>query len=176
MDHMEASEIYALAAGGILVILLVYRFISFLFHQRYNGVVSLFFKHVLYPYVCRRFRYFGPISRMQLIIQTVYWSGTLLCNVVKVKGLSEAGLRAGTLSVINLMPLLLANPLGFAADLLGLSLRHFLRLHGTIALMTFLQGAFHLSAILIRKRFSINDPIQFPGLLVRPANVLIFGL
>lgn len=158
IDHMETLEIYALTAGGLVVILLAYRFISFLSHQRYNGVVSLFFKHVLYPYVCRRFRYFGPVSRMQLIIQTVYWSATLVCNIFKVKYLSEAGLRAGTLSVINLVPLLLANPLGFAADILGLSLRHFLQLYGTIAIMTFLQGAFHLSVILVRKRFSINDP------------------
>lgn len=89
----------------------------------------------MYPYACRRYRYFGPLSGIEALLQATYWGGTTACNVVGVRNLAGASSRAGRLSVINHVPSFFANQLGFAADLVGVSLQSLARFHGSVGRM-----------------------------------------
>ena len=68
----------------------------------------------------KRHGFIGSLSRWRLLLTTVYWSETAVCNVVGVRTLAQAGTRASILSTIYLIPLLFSNRLSFAADILGL--------------------------------------------------------
>jgi ferric-chelate reductase len=59
---MDTADIYAIAAGGILVFLILARVLLYL--SRLTTVVSVFVsKHFTYPYLINRHRLFGPWTR-----------------------------------------------------------------------------------------------------------------
>ncbi len=55
----------------------------------------------------------------------------------------EVGDRAGTLSIINMAPLFFGLHLSFLADLLGLSLSNYRRIHRSARIMSFALVALH---------------------------------
>ena len=57
--------------------------------------------------------------------------------------LLQAGLRAGTLSTINLIPLFASPHLDTFADLLGVNLRTIWQIHRSADIMVFLLVGFH---------------------------------
>lgn len=163
---MNISQVYALALGSILTVLLTYRLAASLSHLVRVPIISFFLKHILYPFVSRRFRYLGPITRLELLLQACYWGGTVACNVIGIHTVAQAGSRAGTLSLINIIPLLFAGQLGFAADLIGVSLRAYVQLHGSLGLMTFVQGLTHVLISINLSSFTVKDALHLYGLLV----------
>ncbi|XTI91879.1 hypothetical protein V2W45_1250241, partial [Cenococcum geophilum] len=66
----------------------------------------------------------------------IYWLGTIIYNILGVQSLSNAGLRAGTLVIINFIPLFLASPLGLAANIIGILLRSYTQLYSLITIIT----------------------------------------
>lgn len=58
--------------------------------------------------------------------------------------LSQAGLRAGTLSIVNLIPLFAGPHLSTLADLLGISLRTIRQIHRSAGIMAVLLAGFHV--------------------------------
>ncbi|XTI82683.1 hypothetical protein V2W45_1224726, partial [Cenococcum geophilum] len=62
--------------------------------------------------------------------------------------LSNAGLRARTLAIINFMPLLLASPLGLVANIISILLWSYTQLYGLIAIITIVQSIFYFLVIL----------------------------
>lgn len=163
---MDISQIYSLSVGGILVTVIAYRFAAFGSHVVRTHTATFWSKHVLYPFVCRRFRYIGPVTRLELVFQTCYWGGTAFCNIFRIHTVAQAGSRAGSLSIINLIPLFFADHLGFAADIIGISLRAYARLHGSFGLMAFIQALVHVLIAIQSLPFSMKDILQFYGLLV----------
>lgn len=80
--------------------------------------------------------------------------------------MAQAGNRAGSLAALHLVPLLFTNRPSFAADLLGISLQTYLRLHSSIGVMALLQALVHTVIFCSRNVFHINDTLQFNGFLV----------
>ena len=106
-------------------------------------------------------------NRWRALLTLLYWLGTGACNIIGVRSLPEASNRAGTISIIHLIPLLFSDRLSFAADLLGLPLHSYLNLHGAMGFMTFVQGAIHILLFLLRNPLRTGNTVQFYGLLVR---------
>jgi len=140
---MDITQIYAVAAGGALAFLVIVKLwlsiTRFLRLQTYGFVL----KHVVYPYLLRRHRYIGPWTRGSVLLHVFYLTAVIFCNSYRVNSLTEASTRAGNMSLINTIPLYLGFHLGFIADVLGISLRVFSRLHGSIAFISAALGLFH---------------------------------
>ena len=171
---MNPSQLYACTLGGIIACLLLARVIRFwvrwrhiphwirrLFKPFYNKLVFSILKHVVYPQV------FRGRSRYWVLLQTVYWAGTFTCNFIKTHSLSKIATRAGNLAILNFVPLILAGRLSLAADLLGVPIRSYVRIHGTLGVMTFVQATLHAIISIKNAGWHPAHPVQFYGLLVR---------
>ncbi len=167
MLYLNSTQIYAFAAGGLFLLLMLYRLITKIYYFIHNQTAVFFLQHFVYPLVFRRGLFLGPKTRYHLILQLMYCAGTAICNSVGVGSLTAAGSRAGTLSAINLIPLFFGNHLSFAADLIGISLRSFRAVHSCIGLMAFVLGLFHAVIATIRNPgMNLRDQLWWCGLAV----------
>ena len=164
---MDPVQIYGLAAGGIFVTCLLYCASSYVYRWIQDRTLFLIFKYLIYPFLIKRSFLFSPLSRWHALLTVIYWSGTAVCNIVGVSTIAEAGNRAGSLAALHLIPLLFASRAGFAAELLGLSLQTYMRLHKSFGFMALLQSLIHIIIFLSSHALQTGDHLQFYGLLVR---------
>lgn len=76
----------------------------------------------------------------------------IFCFSFRASTISQASLRAGTLSVINLAPLYAIPRLGALADLLGMALSTLRQIHPSAGVMAVLLAVFH---VLVASRLSL---------------------
>jgi hypothetical protein len=176
---MNPSQLYACAMGGIIVWLLVARIIG-VWAQRqhwplgivrlgkylYRKIIFFVLRHLIYP------RVFRTRSRYWVLLQSIYWAGTLTCNFIKTHSLPSIAARAGNLAVLNFVPLVLAGRLSLVSDLLGIPIRSYVGMHGTLGIMTCIQTALHTTLTIRNRGWSPEHPVQFYGLLVRSKMLL----
>ncbi|KAH6706214.1 hypothetical protein BKA61DRAFT_436840, partial [Leptodontidium sp. MPI-SDFR-AT-0119] len=94
-------------------------------------------KHLTYPYLLHRHQSLGPWSRAQVLVQLIYMTANVSClsfeNVFGLRfgflNITKAGLRAGTMSLVNMIPLFAGPHLSFLAGYLGASLITVQRVH-----------------------------------------------
>jgi len=163
---MDSVPIYGIAAGGVVTVCLLYCTSSYISHWIQDRTLFYVFKYLVYPIIIRRTRLSSPISRWHAILMTLYWLGTAVCNVARVDTVVQAGNRAGALAVLHLVPLLCTNRAAMAADLLGISLQTFMRLHTSFGLMALLQSLIHVVIFLTQNTFNVRESLHFYGLLV----------
>ena len=163
---MDPAQIYGIVAGGMFAFLFLLRLYETLLRWIQNRTLFYIFKYLIYPTLYRRRRFLEPITRWQLFLTLVYWLGTATCNVVGVRSISCAWNRAGVLSVLHLIPLLFSSRLSFAADLIGLSLTNYFKLHKSLGFMAILQGLIHILIYVTHHKFRISNPVHIYGLLV----------
>lgn len=154
---MDPTLAYAIALGGvfvalILVNLLHLQHLTFLAYLPTSARASVhrWWRYSVYPYLVHRRGLLPPFTLVDLLIQLIYIAGNSF-SLAYGSTIENAGLRAGTLSLINLVPLYLGPHLGFAADLLGLSLRAFRYIHRSAGLMSSGLALFH-SVVVIKSR------------------------
>lgn len=140
---MEITKIYAIATAGFFATLLMIRFGVILQQAlwRYN---LLFFKDFLFALLVRRHLFFGPWTRAQAISIVLYTIANVVGIAVGTTDVKNASDRAGVLSLINLIPCYFGLHLGFASDLLGLSLRTYRQFHASAGSMSFVLGLLHV--------------------------------
>ncbi len=131
---MEITQIYAIAAGGVILLLVVLN-ASSLFKHGFESLNILRSKYLTYPLLVQRHRFFGPRSPADIIVQSLYTLLNGFCLFFRVASLKEVGDRAGTLSMINMAPLFFGLHLSFLADLFGLSMSNCRRIHRSAGLM-----------------------------------------
>jgi hypothetical protein len=171
---MNPSQIYACALGGIIAYLVICRFVRYCARQQqwlrvlvrpgrylYRKVIFYLLRHVVFPQV------FRTRSRLWVLLQCIYWAGTLTCNFLVTHGLRSIAARSGNLAVINFVPLVLAGRLSLAADLLGLPIQSYIRMHGTFGTMVCVQTVMHVATSMRNRDWAPQSPVQFYGLLVR---------
>ena len=164
---MQVVEIYAVVAGGCFLTLVCYRLGMSLLGWVQDRTIYWFFKYLVYPVLIRRHSWIGPCSRWQALSQLVYWSMTATCNVVGIRNIAQFGDRAGIISLLHLIPLLFGDRLSFAADVLGVSLHTYHRLHGTIGFMAILQASMHSLVFVLQLTLQLRERKQLYGFLVR---------
>jgi hypothetical protein len=155
---MDVTLGYAIATGGVLLILVLINLIPCLPYL-VSFAPPFFYqalKYLKYHYLVRRHRFLGPWTLADVIIQLVY----IICNSLclgfqvsslgfQVSSIAKAGLQAGNLSLINLIPLFLGPHLSFLADILGVSLSTIRRIHRSAGLMSLGLVLFHVLVIVV---------------------------
>ena len=141
---------YAIVIGGIFCLLLLLNGIPWI-ARLVRYLSRLMSKHMIYGYVLHRHRLLGPWSRAGVLLQLIYIAGNVACFSLglsrkngQISTFSQAGLRAGSLSTINLIPLFAGPHLDFLADLLGLNLNTIRQIHRSTGVMTVLLAVFHV--------------------------------
>lgn len=151
---MDILVIYAIATGSVLGALVVIRLLRSL--SRWKSPIFVFVsRHVVYPYVIARHRLVGPWSRVSVFAHLAYFA--LNSIVVFFRGLSleNTSRRSANLSLINMIFLLAAGHLSYAADLLGITLRIYRQMHRASGWMTMALITAHIVALLLNKRSTI---------------------
>jgi hypothetical protein len=141
---MEITLGYAIALGGILLIpvLLPCFWYCTLFTPSFLRYALNF---LTYPYLIRRHRFLGPWTYADIIIQLFYIAINAFCLSFRVTSdIAKAGMRAGNLSLINMIPLFLGPHLSFLADILGISLSTFRLIHRSAGLMSLGLACLHV--------------------------------
>ena len=164
---MDAFLIYIYIAAGSAILLLFQRYlgqvIKFIFNPR---LFYLFFRHIFLPYIFQRRRLWGPITRLQALLHSIHFGGTLACNIVGVSGLAAARSRSGSLAVLHFVPMALVPNFSLAAKFIRISLSTYRRLHSALGYMAFFQGILHVILALQVMRFDLNDRLQKYGFMV----------
>lgn len=170
---MDISKIYAIiVAISFLVI--------FLWNNRQivrlaRWIALLWSRHLTYRYLLYRHHFIGPWSRAGVLIQLIYIITNVICIGVhfsdagfQASTVSQAGFTAGTLSLVNAIPLLAGPFLSSLADFLSISIGHYKTLHRSAGIMCFSLALFHVIIILITKEsFSITISSDMFALIVR---------
>jgi hypothetical protein len=166
--QMDLTIIYGIIVAGLLFLFCLRGISNLAAAIIHSRQVTTFMSKHLYPYLYRRRRFLlfnlPPISRLVAVLQFLYWAITVIFNVIGASTLSEAGSRAGSIAIFNFVPLVMADRLGFMADLMDMPLRNLLHVHKSIGAMTVLQTAAHVILKCLSGEFSIHDR---NGLMVR---------
>ena len=147
---MQTVEIYAIAAGGILVALASFSLFPQL-RPAFRRLSLLGSKYLTYPHLIHRHRLLGPCSRADILAQAVYVTANVLCFSFKASDFQKAGLRAGTLALVNVIPLFAGFDFGRLADILGLPLEKMRGVHVSAGVMSVVLMAIHVSTVLVQK-------------------------
>lgn len=164
---MSILIIYTYVAAGILLLLLLQRYVLRICKAVFNPrLFILFSRHLVLPYLFRRRGFLGPISRLRAGLHVLHLGGTLTCNIFGVHDISAARSRAGSLAVLHLIPLLFVPNLNLAAEIFGISLSVYHHLHRALGWMTVLQTALHVAFAVHRVTIDLNDRAQQHGFMV----------
>jgi hypothetical protein len=127
------------------------------------------FMHVhIFPILVERTHFSPPISRLNILLQTLYYAVTLSFNLVGIHNSEEGSARAVDLAAAHLIPLLFGDRLSFAADLLGVSTRNYQQIHKSLGAMTVLQVFVHVMLELSNGSLKLHVTQGRLTLLVRP--------
>ena len=140
---MEILELYAIAAGGALVLLLGLRAFPWLVirSSRFIALISGALRHTR---IIRRNRISAPWSYSDLILAFSYISINTFCVIYHTSSLAAAGSRAGTIALINIAPLYFSLHLATLADVFHVSLSTCRRSHAVIGYMSLALTITHL--------------------------------
>ena len=169
---MDVPKWYAISLGTIVVACLLYRVISGILAFIRKITTFFFLKHFTYPNLHRRILWIGTATRIQVLSVIAYISGNILCMTIGSTTMSQVTARAGILSIINMIPLLVGPRLAMVADLVGISIRTNLRIHEWIGRMAILQGMIHTILPFVGHRPFRWDSIRSSGVVVRPLLLL----
>ncbi len=153
---MNVTQVYAIAAGGVFVLLLTVKSVSSV-QRVLRALAILVAKHFTYPFLVRRHRFLGPWSRADVLLQLVYFTINIFCMTFRVTSVKEIGARAGTLAMINMAPPFFGFHLSFLADILGISLANYRRIHRMTGWMSFLLGLIHALAVIHDDQSFLRD-------------------
>lgn len=64
---MNVTQVYAIAAGGVFVLLLTVKSVSSV-QRVLRALTILVAKHLAYPFLVRRHRFLGPWSRADVLL------------------------------------------------------------------------------------------------------------
>jgi hypothetical protein len=181
---MDVTLGYAIATGGVLLILVLINLLPCLPYL-VSFAPPFFYqalKYLIYHYLVRRHRFLGPWTLADVIIQLVY----IICNSLclgfqvsslgfQVSSIAKAGLQAGNLSLINLIPLFLGPHLSFLADILGVSLSTIRRIHRSAGLMSLGLVLFHVLVIVVSSTaFTLSSAKNLSAVVVSTQLALTF--
>ncbi len=134
---MDVPLTYAIAAGGSIILLLFIYSVTHL--TRFLGPCrTLIRKYFLLLTLVGRHRFFEPWTFAQVSFQLVYLVVNIFCASFRVSTVKEASVRAGHLSLINIIPAYFGFHLSFICNMLSVLLATYRLFHaftGTISIL-----------------------------------------
>jgi hypothetical protein len=140
---MDTIAVYALMIGSIWTIFLFINLLPYLTQIR-ERICLLAAFHLTYPYLIHRHRFLGPWNRANCLLQVLYLATNVLCLGFQASSIYESGSRAGTLALLNILPSFIGPNLSFSADIFGISLRTYQKLHYLTGITSVLLICFHI--------------------------------
>ena len=139
---MDPPKIYAIAVG--ITFLVTFGTYSRVIVRlaKYGWIWAL--KYLIFANLLDRHRFLGPWTRAGVLVHVLYITVNLFCLVFRVSEVSQAGLRAGSLSLINMIPLFAGPHLSFLADLLGISITTYRNIHRSGGIASIVLGLCHI--------------------------------
>ena len=183
-EMIEFTVLYSIAFGCILaaliirrpLILLTQHVFPFLIDAKYlpplprlaKRVTRFMNRYLIYPGCLHRGRFVNRWNRLDIVFLALYLGANIACVVAPLRGIEQAGLRSGTLAIINII-LLFASPyLSLLADVLGLSLESCRRLHSSVGSTTILLSAFHAAVgAAVKRGLDLHTSRDLFALVVR---------
>ncbi|KAK3304834.1 putative cell surface metalloreductase [Chaetomium strumarium] len=135
---MENFEAYFIILCGIFGSLFVVARRSI-----FRRIARRIYRSLAYTFILRRHRWMGPWTVGAFMLQISYIIANFICIAFRVSSLADAGARAGRLSLINMAPLFLGPHLGFLADVFGMPVRAFHKVHCSYGAMSTGLVLFH---------------------------------
>ncbi|PQK10246.1 hypothetical protein BB8028_0002g05700 [Beauveria bassiana] len=174
---IEITLVYAIVSGGLFCLLLlrrplygiIQRACPLLLELRRlpplpsisQGIKRLVADHLTYPTLLSPGRYFDRWSRGDALLLLAYFAANISCFLVPWSSVHQAGRRAGVLAVVNLLFLCVNPYLSLQADMMGISLQNYRRLHACVGAATFLLSVFHaIAAGSLRSKFIREEPVN----------------
>ena len=139
---MDINRGFAIGFFAIFGAALVVNHISKLCRTYWPPTLRWMVRHVLLPRLFVGLHIFNP-TRIEVVCHLLHWTAVVVYNTWNVHNLVQAGLRAGQLAVIHIVPLLITYQLSFVSSLLGLSLDVVANVHQSLAIMALVQGVLH---------------------------------
>ena len=162
---MDITQVYAIAIGGILFALILVNLRS-----RIEPVVQFITlqtsRYLTYPTLIPRRRYLGPWSPADVLLHALYIAVNAFCVAFKASDLKSAGLRAANLSLINMIPLMAGHHLSVLADIFGIPLHAYTKIHRAGGIMSLALLISHVLAVLVTKTgFSLRTTEHLWGFI-----------
>jgi hypothetical protein len=163
---MEIPQVYALVIAGIFGALIFIKIWPYL--TQLLRLLSIWSsQYFVYPKIIDRHQYFGPWSVANVLLLLIYVAINAFCVAFRYKDIKSVGLRAASLSLINMIPALAGHHLNFLADILGISLNSCQRFHRASGMMSFFLLLCHVFAVIIKKdSFPLNVKENMWALIV----------
>lgn len=157
--------IYTAVLGGTLLLLVLFRILSIIRTFMFMRCRRFVLRYFLYPVTRKWLANLLP-SPLYVLLTISYFAGTIVCNVIRVRSLSDAGVRAGHLSLINLIPMYLSGGYEFGAYLLGVSLETYGAIHRIVGVMAVTQATIHVVIMVRTEVVSTANNSHLYGILV----------
>lgn len=142
---MENTQAYTISIGGfVLMALLIHLLLRSA--DVMNRMWLFLVKWLFYSNLIDRHKFLGPWPIGTVLAQVVYITVNIFCMVFRVSSISEAGLRAGRFTLINMI-MLFVPYFSFATDLFGTSLHAYKCVHRSSGIMTFTLPFFICSSL-----------------------------
>ncbi|KFY21433.1 hypothetical protein V493_07417 [Pseudogymnoascus sp. VKM F-4281 (FW-2241)] len=177
---MQVTLAYAIALGGLLFIPVVMKLLPFspiVIPPTWRSVRKGI-RYLTYPYYIHRHQFLGPWTRADIIIYLVYIAANSLCLVFQrpVPTIMQAGLRAGNLSLINLIPLFLGPHISFLADIFGVPLTAFRAVHRSAGLMSCAMVIFHAVVMVLSPTRFVLRGVKKISAVVGGSSIVLIAL
>jgi hypothetical protein len=173
---MDITLLYAIGLGSVLLIPLLANIGPWLPCVTFStpSLLQRLSRSLTYPHLIRRHRFLGPWTCLDLMIQLVYIALNSFCVVFRVSDIEEAGVRAGNLSLINMVLLFLGPHLSHLADILGISLRNVRVMHRSAGLMFSSLILVHVFVMLFsQKSFPLRSIPNLSAVVVGAPNITL---
>lgn len=171
---MGIIQAYAIAAGGIAFAFFLVNLLPYL-ASLWKHISMFTSKYLTYPYLLHRHRFIGPWSRAEFLTQAVYVTVNTFCLNFRVSDVAKVGIRAGTLSLVNMIPLFAGPSFSFLADRLGVPLKIYRYAHHSAGFMTFTLVLIHILSVVSRPgSFPLGQPQHLFAVIVSRLEYRVF--
>ena len=170
MPVLSFIQVYAIAAGSVLAVIAFRYSFARLWHYYFQ---FWFNKYLRYPLIIIRHRYFGPVTRIRLILEIGCWALVAVLAFVDCRSMGNLGADLGTFALVFFVPLVFAGDITLASYILDTPMRLVKQVHtslGILALaLTFLHAVISGTQ---RKNFSLADNVWLYGIVVSEIKTL----
>ncbi|KAL7940684.1 FAD-binding domain-containing protein [Trichoderma barbatum] len=137
------ADIYMYCFVGCFLVLFIFQNIIPHVVPTLRVLIILPARAIGYYFLINRHALIGPITVASTCFQMIYIGANIASLVYGIDSVAQAASRAGTLSLINLVPLYLTMHLSFIADVLGMSLHTYRQLHQSCGVVAMGHIIFH---------------------------------
>jgi hypothetical protein len=167
--HMAIPLMYAAASGCILTLWMLVHLVAWLVKSAWIHTSSFLLKHFIYPHIFRRLRFIGAATRSEAFAISLYVAANVVCVAPPWDQSTDMSARAGTMSVINIVPLLCGPRLILITQLLGLRLRTHLGFHKWIGGTAVAQALLHTALSIVHRKTPFTwTRVDLSGVVVCP--------